>query len=159
MRFADLLMNVAYRYVTDVRKAEDIVHDSFYKIFKNINQFKETGSSFEAWIKRITINEALMRFRREKIYYEIDEKQWNELQNVDISILDELQAEDILKLIAQLPKGCAIVFNLYVIEGFKHNEIGDLLNIKASASRAQLARAKSKLRELLNKQNYKIYHG
>lgn len=156
LHYADLLMNTAIRYAKDRAQAEDLVHDAFMKIFQNITQYQEQGSSFEGWIKRILINEALKGFRKSNRMTSMDEESLLGIVSDDSTAIEFLEAEDVLKLLNKLPEGCKTIFNLYVIEGFKHEEIGRLLNIKASASRAQLSRAKKLLRKLLQGTNPSI---
>ncbi len=153
LRYADLLMNTATRYAKDCAQAEDLVHDTFIKIFQNIDKYKEQGNSFEGWIKRILINEALKGFRKSNRMENMEEESLLAIASDDSTIIDGLQAEDVLNLLNKLPEGCKTIFNLYVIEGYKHEEIGQLLNIKASASRAQLSRAKKMLKRLLQSTN------
>jgi len=146
-------MNTAIRYSKNSSQAEDYVHDAFIKIFQNIAKYKEQGHSFEGWIKRILINEILQGFRKSKRMGEINEQTLLSIPSEELTAIDELQANDVLKLLNQLPEGCKIIFNLYVVEGYRHEEIGQLLKITASASRAQLSRAKKMLRVLLQKSN------
>jgi len=149
LRFADDLMTVAIRYASDLPAAKDLVHDSFLKIFQNIQKFKTGQGSFQGWMTRILINEALQKSRRDRRIIYSEAENMPAEQSVEFGILEELAAEDILEMIQQLPEGCRVIFNLALIEGFKHNEIAELLNISASASRAQLTRARKLLKAQL----------
>lgn len=136
------------RYVRDKMEAEDVLVTAFTKIFERIEQFKGEGS-FEGWIRRIVVNESLTFLRRNKsMYLETDieaadrEPDYGSLQN-------ELEAEDLRKLIAELPTGYRIVFNLYAIDGFSHQEIASQLGITESTSKSQLSRARVFLQKKL----------
>lgn len=150
------MMSIAIRYAKDLSSAKDLVHDTFLKVFKTIGQFDEKKGSITGWMRRILINEALQNFRKQKKMVIATEEALAQEYSDTISIVQKLEAEDILNLLHQLPEGCRIIFNLYVIEGYKHKEISKLLNITASASRSQLTRAKKLLRSLLEESEKKI---
>lgn len=149
--FADSLMKVAIRYAKDIAQAKDLVHDTFIKCFTKIDKYKDIGSNFESWLKRILINEALQSFRKQKRMVPIEDVELIEFAADTETIIENLEAEDLLNVIKTLPKGCQLVFNLYVIEGFKHTEIAKMLNINASASRSQLTRAKKLLQSKIKR--------
>jgi RNA polymerase sigma-70 factor (ECF subfamily) len=136
------------RYIKDKMEAEDVLVTAFTKVFDRIDQFKNEGS-FEGWIRRIVVNESLTFLRRNRGMYletEIEaaerEPDYSQLQN-------ELEAEDLRKLIADLPTGYRIVFNLYAIDGFSHQEIAEQLGISESTSKSQLSRARVLLQKRL----------
>ena len=149
-KYSRLFLGIARRYVIIHEDAEDVLLEAFFKIFKNIGQFSGNGS-FEGWMKRIVINESLMFIRKNHNF-----KLQVEISNVEIktkiSVQDELQAQDILKLLEKLPTGYRTVFNLYVIEGFKHREIAEKLGISINTSKSQLILAKKRLKDLILKQ-------
>lgn len=149
LMYADDLMSIAIRYSNDTCQAKDLIQDTFIKVFRSIPSFKEGKGSLIGWMTRILINEALQKYRKEKRMVEISEVSLLKEASDDFSIIQTLEAEDILNLLQELPEGCRVIFNLYVIEGYKHQEIGELLNISASASRSQLTRAKQLLRDKL----------
>jgi RNA polymerase sigma-70 factor (ECF subfamily) len=144
-RFSGRFTGICRRYVGTVDQAEDIMIGGFMKIFEKIHQFKGEGR-FEAWMTRIMVNESLSYIRRNK----------NMWLNVSIESADkepdykmadsQLDAEQALLLIDELPIGYRTVFNLYVMEGFSHKEIGNLLQITEGASKSQLSRAKVQLK-------------
>lgn len=143
---------VCKRYMKDVETAEDVLVKGFLKIFDNINSFESKGS-FEGWMQRIMVNECLMELRKKQdftIYLETSNIQ----PQRDATVLESLYEQDVLKLLQFLPIGCRTVFNLYVIEGYKHNEIAEKLNITEGTSKSQLNLAKEKLKVLL--ENYGI---
>lgn len=142
------MFGVCKRYVKSSEDAEDVLLESFFKVLTKIEQYSGNGS-FEGWIRRIVVNEALMFLRkRNELSNAI------ELEKIDIpekgnSIVEELQAKDIINLLQQLPNGYRTVFNLYVLEGFKHREIAEKLGISINTSKSQLILAKKRLRHLL----------
>jgi RNA polymerase sigma-70 factor (ECF subfamily) len=134
-------MTICRRYATDQPEAEDMLQDAFISIFSHINQFKSAGS-FEGWLKRITVNAAIRVIQKKKVrIVTISEEQYEtELQ--DLNVLSDLNAEDLLKFISELPDGYRMIFNLYVIEGYSHDEIAGILKIKPATSRSQLSKAR-----------------
>jgi RNA polymerase sigma factor (sigma-70 family) len=150
--YAPHMFGVCKRYVKNKEDAEDVLLEAFFKVFTNIHQFKGDGS-FEGWIRRIVINESLM-FLRKKHNFHIRV----ELNQVDAqtptTVVHKLEAEDILYFMDQLPTGYRTIFNLYVIEGYKHREIAELLGISINTSKSQLILAKKRLRALLEEANY-----
>ncbi len=147
-RYSARYFGVCKRYMKDVEAAEDVLVKGFLKIFENINSFESKGS-FEGWMQRIIVNECLMELRKKQdftIYLESSNIQ----PQKDATILETLYEQDVLKLLEFLPVGCRTVFNLYVIEGYKHNEIAERLNISEGTSKSQLNLAKEKLKVLLN---------
>lgn len=147
-RFSPMMLGVCRRYVNRLEDAEDILVEGFVKVFKNLHSFNHQGS-FEGWIRRIMVNESLMFLRKKhalKNAYEIQEHY--DLQD-DQNVVAELGAQDILNLLSQLPQGYRTVFNLYVIEGYKHREIAEIMGISINTSKSQLILAKRKLQQLL----------
>jgi RNA polymerase sigma-70 factor (ECF subfamily) len=146
-RYGSMLFAVCKRYVMRKEDAEDVLVEAFFKIFTHLDQYKAEGS-FEGWMRRITANEALMFLRRRNLFQfdiEIGEVDFAETG----SIHSELAAGDILSLLEKLPTGYRTVFNLYVMEGFKHREIADLLGISINTSKSQLILARRKLQAML----------
>jgi RNA polymerase sigma factor (sigma-70 family) len=146
--FSGKMYALCCRYVKDKMEAEDVMVIAFTKVFERIGQFKGDGS-FEGWVRRIMVNESLTYLRRNKsMYLETDieaadrEPDYGSLQN-------ELEAEDLRKLIADLPTGYRIVFNLFAIDGFSHQEIAEQLGITESTSKSQLSRARAFLQKRL----------
>lgn len=151
-KYSARYFGVCKRYMKQVETAEDVLVKGFLKIFENINSFESKGS-FEGWMQRIIVNECLMELRKKQdftIYLETSNIQ----PQKDATVLESLYEQDVLKLLQFLPVGCRTVFNMYVIEGFKHNEIAEKLNITEGTSKSQLNLAKEKLKVLL--ENYGI---
>lgn len=151
--YAPLLMSMAMRYTSRSEEAEDILQESFIKIFKSIEQFKPEGS-FEGWIKRILVNTAINHFHKQNRLRERSSslEEAAIFQNEDADAIDQLSAEELIDQVRQLPEGYRLVFNMYVIEGYDHQEIAKMLNISTGTSRSQLAKAKKKLKETLQAQ-------
>jgi len=151
-KYSPLFYCICKRYIKNATEAEDLLVESFYKIFSKIDQFKGEGS-FEGWMKRIVINEALMRIRKQhNLNLHVDIEKAYELKEEAVAI-DNLQYNEILELIKELPNGYRTVFNLYVIEGYKHREIAEKLDISINTSKSQLILAKKKLRDLYKKKH------
>jgi RNA polymerase sigma-70 factor, ECF subfamily len=147
-KYSPTMFAVCRRYVIELQEAEDILICGFTKAFQKIDQFKGEGS-FEGWVRRIIVNEALSYIRRNKSMYlevEIDkagrEPDYQQLNN-------QLEVEDLQKMIDRLPTGYKTVFNLYAIEGFSHKEIAGKLGISENTSKSQLSRARVYLQKLL----------
>ena len=147
-RFEPKMLAVCCRYVRDRMEAEDVLVTTFMKVFDRLDQFKGDGS-FEGWIRKIAVNESLTYLRKYKyMYLETDLEAAHEEADLP-SFGGDLEAEDLLKLIAGLPTGYRIVFNLYAIDGYSHKEIAEQIGITESTSKSQLSRARSHLQEKL----------
>lgn len=142
------MYSLCCRYVKDPMEAEDIMLTAFTTVFEKIHQFKREGS-FEGWIRRIMVNEALMHLRRNRaMYLEIELEHADRELNYE-SLTDHLETEDLLKMIEALPTGYRIVFNLYAIDGYTHKEIAEQLGINENTSKSQLSRARIYLQKML----------
>jgi RNA polymerase sigma factor (sigma-70 family) len=147
-KFSGKLFGISLRYTKDRSAAEDVLQESFIKILKNISGYKGTGS-FEGWMRRIVINTALERFRKQFQMYSISDINENEESFKYNHILTEIAAKDLLKLIQDLPSAYKMVFNLYAIDGYTHKEIGEILNISEGTSKSNLSRARKLLQAKL----------
>ena len=147
-RYAGRMLGVCNRYARNNADAEDILQDAFIKVFDKIFQFKFEGS-FEGWIRKIVVNTALKkyslrRYEKEITGYEIKDRDESSREPPAYSHLSE---KDLLNLINTLPDGYRLVFNLYVIEGYQHDEIAEMLNIQPGTSRSQLVKARNMLQK------------
>lgn len=143
------MMGVCLRYMRNQEDAEDVLLEGFYKVFKNLKNFNyESEVAFFGWVKRIMVNEALMKLRKNK---DIQTLSINEEINeeIDTTPLEELNADYLLSLIQSIPVGYRTVFNLFEIEGYSHEEIAQRLEISVGTSKSQLFKAKKMLREKL----------
>ncbi len=153
-RYSPLLFAVCRRYLRSREDAEEALVSGLYKVFSQIESFSGAGS-FEGWMRRIVVNEALMMLRKSQpLVFPGDDAKLNYEQADSFSVEAELSAREILELLDQLPNGYRTVFNLYVLEGFKHQEIADMLGISINTSKSQLILAKEKLRNLLKAKGY-----
>jgi len=146
---------VCFRYVKDKDQSEDLVHEGFIKVFRNIERFRNQGS-LEGWIKRIMINVCLDYLRKQGRWQDELPLMYAESEAVPAQAVNDLQAEYIFECIQQLPPLLRSVFNLNVVEGYPHKEIGKMLDLKESTSRAYLSEAKKQLRKVL--QHYRTDH-
>lgn len=149
-RYKSLIFAVALRYSNGRHDAEDIAQDSWIKVFRYIKSFSE-NNSFEGWLRRIVVNTAITHYRRQKKHAHhvaIDEV-YATPRDLEAFKEVEYTKEEIASAIAQLPKGYATVFKMYVIDGFKHREIGASLGIDVNTSKSQLSRARKVLQSIL----------
>ncbi len=156
-QYCDGMFAVALRFVKDTMEAEDIVQEAFIKAFTKLHQYK-AEVSFGAWLKRIVINKSIDLLKSKKQHMlELEEVH---LKVVDASYEDEwlvddkITLEDVKKAIEELPDKYQYVVMLYLIEGYDHQEIAEILNITEVASRTQLSRGKAQLKELLTLKNH-----
>ena len=149
-KYAPKMLSVCRMYTKDTQYAEDVMVTGFTKVFKHINKYNNKGS-FEGWIRRIMINESINFIRTKKEIVLVDT--WHDNQQHACSNLNNLETQDIQNLIDQLPPGYRAVFNLYIIEGYKHHEIAKLLNISEGTSKSQLSHARKLLQKQLNQLN------
>ena len=148
--YADYLTGVCARYISDEDDLKDILQEGFIKIFTQISTFEYRGvGSLKAWMTKIIINEALFFLSREKIKTSLIENNLPDLPDEEPDI-EGISADVIVRFIQELPAGYRAVFNLYVMEGKSHNEIAQILNIKADSSASQLHRAKNMLAQKIN---------
>ncbi len=142
------MMGVCLRYSNDGNDALDILHEGFIKVFKNIGKYK-SGTTLSAWIHRIMVNTAIDYYRK---------KVRRRVENIDVAYdlatsdpdaISRCGEKEIIEAIQQLPPTYRAVFNLYVIEGYPHKEIGELLGITESTSRSNLVKARAKLKQIL----------
>ena len=157
-RFYGYMMAVSLRYVKNEMEAEDIVNESFVKIFRKLSNFEiledenALEKSFKGWIARITVNTSIDKLRAQKVTLDIDDINELEIENNSVAISSNLEVNDILKLLNKLPEIQRMIFNLYEIEGYSHDEISKQLNIPDSTCRTYLTRAKARLRMLYQEQ-------
>ena len=142
---------LCFRYVNNMLDAEEVLHNGFMKVFRNLGKFKKKHEkSFKYWIRKIMINECLMFLRKRTNFKTVSINDVSEI-NFGTELIDNLESEDYLKLINNLPVGYRTVFNLYAIEGYKHHEIAKMLNISESTSRSQLSKARKLLKQKITK--------
>jgi RNA polymerase sigma-70 factor (ECF subfamily) len=145
--YAPKLYVVCLRYLKDQMRAQDVLQDTFVKIFANIGNYKSEGA-FEGWLKKIAVNTCLDQLRKDKKLLtdvSLDDVS-HKLAHQDYSV-EKLMADDLLKLVQALPDGYRTVFNLFAIEGYSHQEISVQLGISESTSKTQYLRARAYLKD------------
>ena len=139
--FASKMFAVCMRYSNEYANAEDLLQEGFVKVYKNLEKFRGEGS-FEGWIRRIFVNNSIEHYRRKSNLYVVQETEALSYEYYDDNALQKLMKDDLMKVIQSLSSGYRTIFNLYVIEGYSHREIGDMLGITEGTSKSQLARAR-----------------
>lgn len=148
-RFSPKMYGVCLRYARNQMEAEDMLQEGFIKVFACLKDYRNEGS-FEGWIRRTFVNTAINFYRKNlKSNLEVDIQEVEIKNTNDLSAIDRLSLEELLSVIRELPTGYRIVFNLNVMEGYTHKEIGDMLNISENTSKSQLSRAKQALQKRL----------
>lgn len=151
-KYASKMLSVCRQYIKDIHHAEDVMITGFMKMFTNLKKFEHKGS-FEGWIKRIMIHECIDYLRVKKNNFnhkDIDDFIYSEEED-NYEMGGDFSTDDIQLLIDNLPNGYKMVFNLYAIEGYKHNEIADLLKISEGTSKSQLSHARKMLQNQIIK--------
>ena len=146
-KFSPKMLGVCRQYIKDHHDAEDVMLNGFMKVFQNIQTFNKEGS-FEGWIRKIMIRESLTYLRNAKELQLSDD--FSNISNEELTVSQDF-SNDYQKLIDALPKGCKYIFILYVIEGYKHQEIADMLQISVGTSKSQLAYAKNILKQQIER--------
>lgn len=152
-KYSRRLMTVCLRYAHTNFEAEDVFHEAFIKVFANLHKYEGKGS-FEGWMRHIFVNTAITAFHKNRKHQASAElTQVPEATSNEVDALSSLTADEIMALVQRLPPGYRIVFNMYVVDGFSHKEIGEMLNISEGTSKSQLARAKQFLKRWIIEQN------
>lgn len=154
-QYAKAMFNICYRITNNYSDAEDALQEAFINAFKNIGSF-EGRSSIGAWLKKIVVNQALNAIHKKKT--EFTSLESHHFHLADETEDDNYYVQDIERIrnaIQLLPDGYRIVFSLYLLEGYDHAEIGEILNVSESTSKSQYNRAKKKLKEILKEE---VYH-
>ncbi len=153
-KYAPKMLAICNRYLADEMEAEDAMIEGFMKVFDKINTFKLEGS-FEGWIKRIMVNEALMTLRsKKKEGFSVDYEQISYEQEPQTT-QTQLEVDELMSIIGHLPTGYRTVFNLYALEGYSHADIAKELNISEGTSKSQLSRARVILQQMVQKTEIK----
>jgi RNA polymerase sigma factor (sigma-70 family) len=147
-RFSAMMYAVCLRYSENTEDANDVMQEGFIKVYKSLGKFRGEGS-FEGWVRRIFINTSIEHYRKKVKLYNVSEVQENTIEDDNLDALDSLATKDIMNIINELSPGYKQVFNMHVIEGYSHKEIGELLGITEGTSKSQLARAKGVLKKII----------
>jgi len=144
--------SITLRYASNNMESEEIVNDTFLKIFNNLAKY-DYSRAFQAWLRTIAVNTAIDYFRKNQKYVHQADIDDVEVTDMSVDIISKISAEEILALVQKLPPSYRTVFTLYVVEGYNHREIADMLGIKEGTSKSNLQDARKKLQNMI-----KVYH-
>ena len=150
-KFAPKMLSVCLRYMKNTEQAEDALQDGFIKVFRYLKSYENTGA-LEGWIRRIIVNTCLDELKKNKkllLNVSVEEVEYK-LESNDF-VQEQMMADDLLKLIQSMPEGYRVIFNMFAIEGYTHQEIATKLGISESTSKSQYLRARGYLRERIEK--------
>ncbi len=139
------MFGVCLRYSKDVTEAEDNLQEGFIKVFTYLKNFRHEGS-LEGWVRKIMVNVSLEKFRQKQVVHPVDDMRVFETRHQQEEIIEKISAGELIELIQSLPPRYRMVFNLYVMEGMNHKEIGEAMNITEGTSKSNLARARDILK-------------
>ena len=150
-------LSICIRYCQSYEEAREVVNDGFLKVFKKIDQYK-MDTSFHGWVRRIMINTSIDLYRKEKMYYTVfSGSEPDETVSIESTVYNDLTYKDLIELVCRLSPAYRAVFNLHVIDGYTHKEIGKMLGIAEGTSKSNLLKARTKLRQALSKLSEKVY--
>jgi RNA polymerase sigma-70 factor (ECF subfamily) len=151
-RYSPAMMSLCLRYAKNRQEAEEILQDGFLQMYRRIQQFKNTGT-FEGWLRKIMINCALQKYRSKSNRFDTVpiSRELHYLPS-DLSVSNQFEDKELIRLIQSLPPACRMVFNLYVFEGLKHREIARFLEISEGTSKSNLFDARAILKKQLRKE-------
>ena len=152
---APKMLSVCRYYIKDLQQAEEVMLNGFFKVFKHLKSFKNEGS-FEGWVRRIMVREAISYLRQKKTIEFAAEDEYLE-HDYDNNIESNIEVAEIQQIIDSLPEGYRMVFVMYAIEGYKHYEIAELLNISEGTSKSQLFKARQMLQKKIKELNNSSY--
>jgi RNA polymerase sigma-70 factor (ECF subfamily) len=145
------VLSICQQYGKSKQEFEEMLNDTFYTVFRYLVRYDEQYD-FKPWLRKVCVNSCLKYLKKYRIEFETEElTQRTENRNVELA--DDISSDHVFKIINQLPRAYRIVFNLYVIEEYKHHEIAELLGISVGTSKSNLSRAKMKLEEIIMKSN------
>ena len=147
--YVDAMFNIAMRLLTIREDAEDVVQESFVEAFKKMDTFR-FESTFGAWLKRIVINRSINHLKAKRLLFSSMENEREPVEEENMEGTQKLEIEKIKVGLTQLPEGYRQIITLYLIEGYDHVEIGEILGISTSTSKSQYHRAKKKLIQIVN---------
>ena len=143
------MMAICLRYTRSRFEAEDVFHEAFVKVFKNIHTWQ--GGSFEGWMRRIFVNTAINYYHQSRKFLDhVDSSYADNLMSTSENAVSALATQELLQLVDRMPDGYRLVFNLHVVEGYNHAEIAEMLNIAEGSSKSQLSKAKAYLKKLID---------
>jgi RNA polymerase sigma-70 factor (ECF subfamily) len=147
--YSSLMYGICLRYTKDQHEAQDLLQECFIRILNKIDGYKFEGS-FEGWIKRLTVNHAINFLKTKRHFMSEDISEYEiENENYNTDVISEMNAQDIIKMINKLPVGYRTIFNLHVVEGYKHTEIAEILEISDITCRTQFKKAREALIQMI----------
>ncbi len=153
-QYSGKMFGVCLRYAKNRNDAQDLLHDGFIKVYTSLTEYKNEGS-FEGWIRRIMINTAINFYKRNSRYFfSMNDTEELLFDSYHDGIIEQISTLELLGYINNMPDGYRIVFNMYVIEGYQHNEIAEKLGISAATSKTQLMKARRYLMKKVKKEAY-----
>ena len=152
-KYSGVLFGMCLKYSRNKTEAEDNLHDSFMTIYDKIGQYNFKGS-FEGWLKRVTVNTVMQKYRKEQYLNVVSENYGDEVEIEEER--NDISLSTLLQYIQDLPNKYRLTFNLYVLDGYSHREISEMLGTSTGTSKSNLARAKMILREKIEKENINI---
>ncbi|NCO54346.1 MAG: hypothetical protein COZ21_03005 [Bacteroidetes bacterium CG_4_10_14_3_um_filter_31_20] len=153
-QYSGKMFGVCLRYAKNRDDAQDLLHDGFIKVYTSLKEYKGEGS-FEGWMRRIMANTAINFYkRRSKLQFETGNNEEPLFESCYDNIIEQISTNELLEHINKMPDGYRLVFNMYVIEGYQHNEIANILGISASTSKTQLMKARMYLMKKVKKEAY-----
>ena len=155
-KYNRILFAICLRYSPNYTEAEDNLQDAFITIFKKVEQYKGKGS-FEGWMKRVTVNTVLQKYRKQRNFEIVDEGQIEDEAEVEIDS-EGIPLDFLLKIVQELPDRYRLVFSMYVLDGYQHKEIAEMLGISDGTSKSNLARARMILKNKIEEYNAKNYN-
>ena len=147
--YARKMYAVCWRFARIGAEADDILQEGFIKVFTKLSSFRHEGS-LEGWVRKIMVNVSLEKFRKQQVMHPVDDIRVFENQHQPEEIIEKISADELIELIQSLPPRYRMVFNLYVMEGMNHKEIGEAMNIAEGTSKSNLARARDILKLRVN---------
>jgi RNA polymerase sigma-70 factor (ECF subfamily) len=154
-KYSAKMLSLCAYYIKDLQRSEDVMLNGFFKVFTKLNQYSNKGS-FEGWIRKIMVFECISYLRKKNELIFTDQIEIFE-SIVENEVELTIAAEDLHNYINELPESCKIVFNMYVIEGYKHAEIAEILKVTVGTTKTQLHRARKALKEMISTDQKKYY--
>ena len=146
--FYSYALSVCGRYAATLEEAKEVLNDAFFKIFTKIDRY-DSNYAFKGWLHRIVVNTSIDRYRSRQKQPRIEEISQAQSVEIETEVIENLTREDILKMVQQLSPAYRTAFNLFVVDGYSHPEIGELLGITEGASKSNLSKARAKLKLML----------
>ncbi len=153
--YAGKMMALCRRYARTQEEAEDFLQEGFIRLFRYLGSYDGKGS-FDGWVRRIFVNTAIRHYHRQKKHNQVNDFEAEHHERIPQNAISQLSELELISLINRMPEGYRLVFNMYIVEGYSHREIGELLDIGESTSRSQLLKARKWLQHKI-RENQKVF--